>query len=91
MDKEIKILLRQETGEDGRTYFTSSYEAEDLKDLCLALLTDENMKQTALMAAAYIASQEHDPEETIELLRGIAYEIRHGADPVKEEDLQRTA
>lgn len=83
---EIKINLIQKTDEKGRAYYESEYDPSVLKDLCLALLTDNAMKETAKMAMVYILSQEDNPEALLDHMRDYAEEIRKEASGKKAND-----
>ena len=73
---EIKITLDKKTDEKGNPLYDAIYNPEDLKPLCLALLSDMAMKETATLAACYIASQEDNMEDYLQHIRDFAAEIR---------------
>lgn len=74
--KEIKLTLLVNTDETGRRYYSGQYDPEDLKDLCLVLLTDDSLKEVASLATAHIIARESDPEALLGHIREFAYEIR---------------
>ncbi len=73
---EIKLTLNTLTDENGRTYFTTEYDENILKDLSIALLADPELKNMTLMTAAYIVSQENSPETILEKIRSFAEDIK---------------
>lgn len=75
--KESVIMLKVRTvSVDGRDVFVCEYDPAQLGDLCLALLTDIPMRETALLAAAYAVAREQDPEVLLGKIRSFAGEIR---------------
>lgn len=44
--KDIKLTLIVRKDEKGRSYYTGEYDPEDLKDLCIVLLTDDRLRRS---------------------------------------------
>ena len=74
--KEIKVKLIHELQPDGRGYYAADYNPEDLRELCLALISDPDLRKLALHATSYILASHTDPEETLGELRENARKIR---------------
>lgn len=76
--KDIKLTLIVRKDEKGRSYYTGEYDPEDLKDLCIVLLTDDRLKEVATLATAQIVAREPDPEALLTHIRDFAEAIRDG-------------
>lgn len=87
MDTEIKITLKRTTDEKGRSVLISEYEPEQLKELCLALLTSNEMKETVKMAMVYILAEDDDPKALIQHIRDYAEAIRKEASETRDKDI----
>lgn len=63
METKITITLLQETDENGREQYLSSYENEDdLKVLSYALVSNEMLRQVTLSSAAYILARSNNTD-----------------------------
>ena len=76
--KEIKLTLIHETNPAGQGYYRTEYAPEDMKELCIALISDPDLRTLALHATSYILASHDDPEETIG-------ELRNNAEAIKKE------
>lgn len=74
--KEIKVRLIHELQPDGKGYYAADYDPEDMRELCLALISDPDLRKLALHATSYILASHADPEETLGELRENAKKIR---------------
>ena len=75
--RNVTISLIHDEQIDGTGFYRADYEPEDMRDLCLALLSDADLRKLVLHATAYILAQHGNAEETIGELRRNAENIRN--------------
>lgn len=76
MKKDIKLTLIKTRDKNGREYYSTEYDPDNLKELSLALLADQELKELALMTASYILSMEDDPDIILKRMRDFALETK---------------
>ena len=85
---EIKITINPVQLPDGRRTYSCEYDDGQLKDLTLALVTDRNLGEAALLAATCIISAEKDPDAMLEKIRQGATAMRMEASGRKQADMK---
>lgn len=76
MKKDIKLTLIKTRDKNGREYYSTEYDPDNLKELSLALLADQELKELALMTASYILSMQDDPDIILKRMRDFALETK---------------
>ncbi len=66
---EIKITLTREPSAEGRFRVGCDYDANILKDLVFAAISDEYIGKAAEFAVAYLMSRSDDPEAYLDRIR----------------------
>ncbi len=63
--KEITITLSTDKDQDGREFYTSNIDEDDLRNLCIALIADDDLSNATLIAAIHILARHHEPQKAL--------------------------